>query len=299
MNLTVVALVSVAIVAYTVLSFLLKMGAENGRPDRVITTAVAVVTVLAAIFALATEGRNVFKPVWNSDDSSAVILGILLSLGAGILFYIASVYRVKALQTAPASTVFAITNLDLVTSGFLIVILSLFVPALNHGASFSPAQLGVRLVAILIAGGAILIGQQLQGKESLPRETFLSLLILSLSALGYVFYATFLTPILFFIVLDHLAGVILNARSLVDVKQVELKWGAAIGLCMFIGFWALLQAISLSQGNPAVLLALNLKTPLTAILAVPLFKETMTRDKIAAVVLATAAIFLWELSNSL
>ena len=72
-----------------------------------------------------------------------------------------------------------------------------------------------------------------------------------------------------------------------------------LGVCMFVGFWALLQAISLNPNNVTlVLLAISMKTPLIAIVAVPVFREPITRSKLAAVGLATLALILWEVGTS-
>jgi hypothetical protein len=42
-----------------------------------------------------------------------------------------------------------------------------------------------------------------------------------------------------------------------------------------------------------------MKTPLIALLAVPVFKERMTKAKLAAIGMATLAVVLWEVGPSL
>lgn len=83
----------------------------------------------------------------------------------------------------------------------------------------------------------------------MPKEVFLSLGLLSISAMGYIIYARFFTPLLFFIVLDHLAGLVLNAKNLENTTRSEVLWGAAAGLCMFLGFWSLMEALAISGEN--------------------------------------------------
>jgi hypothetical protein len=128
-------------------------------------------------------------------------------------------------------------------------------------------------------------------------NTFISLALLAVSALGFVVYARFFpTALLFFILLDHLAGVMINGRSLRIVQRQEIYWGSAIGLGMFIGFWSLLQALASSGSNVTlVLLALSMKTPLIALMAVPVFRERVTLTKLSAVGLASLALVLWEI----
>jgi hypothetical protein len=95
-----------------------------------------------------------------------------------------------------------------------------------------------------------------------------------------------------------LAGVLLNGRALLTVQRPELGWGAALGSCMFIGFWSLLQALALSGEHLTfVLLALSMKTPFIALLSVPIFHEQFSRTKVAAVGLATIALVLWEIGS--
>jgi hypothetical protein len=71
---------------------------------------------------------------------------------SGALFYLASIYRVKALQTTPVSIVFALTNLDLVLSGAI----ALCIPTFGEPLTIW------RILAVLVAGMAILLGTQIR-----------------------------------------------------------------------------------------------------------------------------------------
>ena len=269
------ALILVSLSAYSVVALLFKAAAERSQPGHLVVVALTVVAFLAT-------AMMVVRGEWGGTWA-----GGALALGAGALFYVASVYRVKALATTPVSLVFALTNLDLVLSGAL----ALIIPAFDQ-----PLTLW-HMLAIVVAGGAILLGTRITGVERISATTFVSLALLVASALGFVVYARFFpTALLFFILLDHLAGVLLNGRALRTVRKSELLWGSALGLCMFVGFWALLQALATNSDRITfVLLALSMKTPLIALLAIPVFKERVTAAKWAAVGLATCALVLWEL----
>lgn len=273
-----IVLIVIALAAYVGVALLFKAGALRVPPDRLITVALLVVSLIAAIMmALRSE--------WGGTWA-----GLGIALLSGALFYVGSLFRVKALQTTPVSLVFAVTNLDLVLSG----VVALVIPA--FGQTFTPWH----LLAIAAAGGAMFVGTQMRGVERFSIYTFISLAILSLSSLGFVIYARwFSSALLFFILFDHLAGLLLNGRALLSTQRSDLGWGIALGICMFVGFWALLQAIALSNSNVTlVLLAISLKTPLIAIAAVPVFREPITRHKLAAVALATLALVLWEIGTS-
>jgi hypothetical protein len=217
--------------------------------------------------------------------------GAAIALVSGALFYLASVYRVKALMTTPVSLVFALTNLDLVISGAIALVLPIFGQALTLW----------NVLAVVVAGAAILLGAQIRGVERISVNAFVSLALLSVSALGFVLYARlFPEALLFFILLDHLAGVLLNGRALRDVQRSEVVWGTVLGICMFIGFWSLLLALAQSGSNTTlVLLVLSMKTPLIAVFAVPVFKERFSLVKGAAVGLASLAVVLWEIGSAL
>lgn len=273
-----IVLILISLVAYTTIACLFKAAAPRTRPDRLVVVAVAVV-------ALAAAGMMIARGEWGGTWTGAAI-----ALVAGTLFYSASVYRVRALATTPVSLVFAITNLDLVISGAVALVLPIFGQTLTIWS----------VLAVAVAGAAVLFGAQIHGADRISGYTFLSLAILAFSALGFVFYTRlFPTALLFFILLDHLAGVLLNGRVLRDVQRSELLWGTALGACMFIGFWSLLQALASSTSVTLVLLALSMKTPLIALLAVPVFKERVTFAKLAAVGLATLAVVLWEIGPAL
>ena len=269
-----VALILISLVAYTAIACLFKAAAPHTQSDRLVVIAVAVVTLAAA-------GMMIVRGEWGGTWAGAAI-----ALISGALFYLASVYRVKALKTTPVSLVFAFTNLDLVISGAIALVLPIFGQSLTVWS----------VLAVAVAGAAVLFGTQIRGVDRISGYTFVSLALLAFSALGFVFYTRFFpTALLFFILLDHLAGVLLNGRVLRDVERNEVLWGVALGVCMFIGFWSLLQALANTGSITLVLLALSMKTPLIAMLAVPVFKERVTFAKLAAVGLATLAVVLWEI----
>lgn len=269
-----IGLILVSLVAYTAIACLFKAAAPHTRSDRLVVIAVAVVTLAAAVMMII---RGEWGGTWA---------GTGIALISGALFYLASVYRVKALKTTPVSLVFALTNLDLVISGAIALVLPVFGQPLTVWSG----------LAVAVAGAAVLFGTQIRGVDRISGYTFVSLALLAVSALGFVLYTRFFpTALLFFILLDHLAGVLLNGRVLRDVQRNEVLWGAALGMCMFVGFWSLLQALASSANVTMVLLALSMKTPLIALLAVPVFKERVTFGKLAAVGLATLAVVLWEL----
>ena len=272
------ALILVSLVAYTAIALLFKAAAPRTQSDRLVVVAVTVV-------ALAAAGMMIVRGEWGGTW-----IGAAIALFSGTLFYLASVYRVKALTTTPVSLVFALTNLDLVISGAIALFLPVF------GQSLTPWN----VLAVVVAGAAILLGAQIRGVERISGYTFVSLAILSVSALGFVVYAHFFpTALLFFILLDHLAGVLLNGRALRAVQRSEVVWGTGLGVCMFIGFWSLLQTLASSGSNVTlVLLVLSMKTPLIALLAVPVFKERVTSVKFAAVGLASLALVLWEVGTA-
>lgn len=269
-----IALILISLMAYTAIACLFKAAAPHTQSDRLVVIAVAVVTLAAGCMMIV---RGEWGGTWA---------GAAIALISGALFYLASVYRVKALKTTPVSLVFALTNLDLVISGGIALALPIFGQSLTVWS----------VLAVAVAGAAVLFGTQIHGVDRISGYTFVSLALLAVSALGFVVYTRFFpTALLFFILLDHLAGVLLNGRVLRDVQRHEVMWGTALGLCMFIGFWSLLQALATSSSVTLVLLALSMKTPLIALLAVPVFKERVTFAKLAAVGMATLAVVLWEI----
>jgi len=269
------ALILVSLVAYTAIALLFKAAAPRTQSDRLVVVALTVVTLAAA-------GMMILRREWGGTWS-----GTAIALVSGALFYLASVYRVKALMTTPVSLVFALTNLDLVISGAI----ALFVPVFGQTLTIW------NVLAVGVAGTAILLGAQIRSVERISVSTFVSLALLSVSALGFVLYARlFPEALLFFILLDHLAGVLLNGRAWHAVQRSEVMWGTALGICMFIGFWSLLQALAQSGSNTTlVLLVLSMKTPLIAVFAVPVFKERFSVAKGAAIGLASLAVVLWEI----
>jgi hypothetical protein len=274
-----VALILISLAAYTAVALLFKAAAPHTQPDRLVVVALVVVTLITAALMLV---RGEWGGAW---------FGAAIALLSGGLFYLGSVCRVKALATTPVSLVFAITNLDLVLSGAV----ALFLPIFGQTVTVW------NVPAVVVAGMAILLGAQIRGVDHIAPHTFLALGILTVSSLGFVSYARFFpTTLLFFILFNHLAGVLLNGRALRAVQRSEIMWGSALGVCMFLGFWTLLQALAISGDHMTLmLLVLSMKTPLIALLAVPVFKERMTKAKLAAIGMATLAVVLWEVGPSL
>src|SRR3712207_3089477 len=130
------ALILVSLIAYSVIALLLKAPAGRTQPDPLAVVALGAVALAAAATMVA---RGEWGGTW---------MGAVLALGAGALFYTASVYRLKALATTPVSLVFALTNLDLVLSGAV----ALAIPA--FGQPLTPWH----VLAIIVAAGAILLG---------------------------------------------------------------------------------------------------------------------------------------------
>lgn len=269
-----VPLIVISLTAYVAIALLFKAAAPRTRPDQLVIVALGSVVVISGVLMLV---RGEWGGTW---------LGAAIALVAGSLFYFASIFRVRALATTPVSLVFAVTNLDLVISGAVALALPFF------GQSLTIWQ----VLALVVAASAILIGGQIRGVEHISANTFLSLALLSGASVGFVLYTVFFpAALLFFILLDHLAGVVLNGRTLLTTRRNEVVWGGVIGTCMFVGFWSLLQALALSNNHVSlVLLVLSMKTPFIALVAVPLFRERVTWAKCGAVVLATLALVLWE-----
>jgi len=272
-----VLLIALSLAAYTAIALLFKAASTRTRPDQLVIVALTAVALLAGL-------AMILRGEWGGSWPGAII-----ALISGGLFYLASLYRVRALAVTSVSLVFAVTNLDLVASGAI----ALLVPAFGQPVTIW------HLLAVGVAALAIVAGTQVRAGDRISPVTFLSLGLLAASATGFVIYARFFpTALLFFILLDHLAGVLLNGRALRTVRTDELRWGALIGLCMFVGFWSLLQALARSGDHLTfVLLALSMKTPFIALLSVPIFREQFSRTKLAAVGLATLALVLWELGS--
>lgn len=263
-----------AVVAYTGVSLLFKAAASRTRSEHL--TLMMLVTV--AVLAL---GYGLLRGNWIGT-----LEGALVALFSGVLFYFATVFRQRALQTSPVSLVFAITNLDLVISGVIL----LFIPFFETDPTIG------RLLAVAFAAAAVLLGARLKDANELSLFTYASLVLLTISNLGYIYYTQNLTPIIWFIIVDHLAGVVLNVRRFPSVQRSEVVWGLGTGAVLFVGFFAVLQAISVGgETVPLVLLALSLRTPLTALLSVPIFNERFTWTKGFAVLLASVALIFWEL----
>jgi hypothetical protein len=267
-------LIVISLTAYIAIALLFKAASSHTRPDHLVMVALSSVALISAVMMII---RGEWGGTW---------LGALIAIVSGALFYFASIFRVRALATTPVSLVFAVTNLDLVVSGTLALLIPIF------GQSLTIWQ----VLALITAASAILIGGHIRGVDHISADTFISLALLSGASIGFVLYAYFFpTALLFFILLDHLAGVVFNGRTLLSVQRSEIGWGLVVGICMFVGFWSLLQAITLSANNVSlVLLVLSLKTPFIALLAVPLFRERVTWAKFGAVILATLSLVLWE-----
>jgi drug/metabolite transporter (DMT)-like permease len=258
-----------ALGCYSLLGLTLKTAAmKKNDPGRLIWFALVVVSVISL-------GLTLFNRVaWSWQ---AVVLGLL----SGVFFYLASVERVKALQTSPAGVVFAITNLDLVINSVVVA----FLPFLNGVVTVQ------KIAAAVLAGVAVLLVSWARGqKGKISWHTYLSLGLLVISGLGYTIYASFGFPVILFIFVDHFAGVILNAPSARNLTRSEILWGSAAGLLMFVGLNSLMSALQASvESISLTLILVSLNTVAIAFLGWLLLKEKLTRQQIVAVVLAVIA----------
>ncbi len=268
-----VLLTAASVVAYSVMALLYKAAAPSVRADRMVWVATVVATLLGLI-------------VWLLSAEGVPLIGVLLGLAAGVTFYVGSVLRARAVATSPTSLVFAITNLDLVLAGAFTMAIPWFNNAPTPG----------KIIGCVLAALAVLLGSQLRSSnEQLSPLTYLCLLLLIASALVSVTYARMLpNALLFFLFIDHAAGMLPTLHLGRGLKRPELLWGLGVGVSMFVGFWTLLlaQANSSPENLTLVLLALSLKTPATALLSIPIFKEQLTSTKLAALGLASLALIL-------
>ena len=270
-------LTATSVVAYSILALLFKAAAMRVRSAPLVYASSVVSTVFGIVFFMVRGDAWVWP---------AVGLGFL----AGVTFYFATIYRAKALATSPASLVFAISNLDLIIAGVVILLLSLF------AADGGDPALWRKLLAVALAGVAVLLGAQVRGVETLSRYTYYCLGLLVISTLAATAYARLYGTLIGLLMLvDFAAGVIPGVHLTRQVTRAEWLWGGVIGIITFGGFLAMIiaQANASELDLPFVLLALNLKTPLTALLAVPVFKEQLTWQKVAAITLVTVALFVW------
>jgi hypothetical protein len=268
-------LTATSVVAYSILALVYKAASPHVRPNQMIFAATVVCTFLSLVY-------------FGFKGGGGSWVGSVMGVVAGLSFYIASVYRAKAVQTSPVSLVFAISNLDLVLAGAVV----LFIPAFGS----QPTLWNV--LACAVAGLAVLIGGLVRGGERISGYTYASLGLLVVSTLTAALYArSFPQQLAFLMVLDYAAGAVPNLHLTRTVQKLEWRWGLVAGLLTFAGFWVGIeaQARASSIDLPLVLLALSLKTPLTALLAVPIFKERITLQKVAAVSLATLALVLWQI----
>jgi drug/metabolite transporter (DMT)-like permease len=258
-----------ALGCYSLLGLTLKGAAlKKNDPSRLIWVALIVVSAISLIFVL------LMRTAWTWQ---AVVLGLV----SGIFFYLASVERVKALQSTPAGVVFAITNLDLVVNSVLAATL----PFLE--GELTPQK----LIAAGLAAVAILLVSRVRREDQhgmVSSHTYVSLALLVLSAMGYTVYAHLGYPILLFIFVDHLAGVLLNARSMPNLTRSEMGWGCAVGVLMFTGFWGLMTALQTSVIS-LTLIIVSLNTVAIALLSWLILKEKLTVGQILALFTAVAA----------
>jgi drug/metabolite transporter (DMT)-like permease len=258
-----------ALGCYSLLGLTLKSAAmKKNDPGRLIWFALVVVSVISLGLTLFT------RVTWSWQ---AVVLGLV----SGGFFYLASVERVKALQTSPAGVVFAITNLDLVINSMVVA----FLPFLNGAVTVQ------KITAAVLAGIAIFLVSWARGqKGKISWHTYLSLGLLVISGLGYTTYASFGFPVILFIFVDHFAGVILNAPSARNLNRSEIIWGSAAGLLMFVGLNSLMNALQASVATISLtLIIVGLNTVVIALLGWLLFKEQLTRQQVLAVILAVIA----------
>lgn len=290
-NTMVFGLTALAVVAYSGLSLLFKALASRTRPAQMVYASSVIATICGLIYFIA-SGES-----WSWP---AAILAFL----AGVTFYFATIARAKALEHSPASLVFAISNLDLVVAGVIILLLPAAWNMLQVGSVTInlPSQAGNptlgNLLACVLTAVAVLIGAQVKGSEKLSNATYVCLGLLVVSSFAAVTYArNFGAQIGLLMFVDFAAGVIPGLHLTPQVRRHEWGWGAVVGLITFGGFVAMMHAQAMSDAAtlPFVLLAINLKTPITAIIAVPLFREQLTARKIIAVSLATLALFIWQI----
>src|SRR3989338_9171463 len=110
-------LVFLAVIIYTLLAITLKAAASRVDSNKLIVVALAVVSA-SALLLMIFQGNIDLIPG-----------GAFLAAAAGLIYYFASVLRVKALNVSPASCVFAITDLDLIVSGTILFLIPAFAVA--------------------------------------------------------------------------------------------------------------------------------------------------------------------------
>jgi drug/metabolite transporter (DMT)-like permease len=259
-----------ALACYSLLGLVLKSAAiKNNHPARLIWVALMIASGASLVAVLVSQSA------WTWP-------AILIGLVSGVFFYLASVERVKALQTMPAGVVFAITNLDLVANSMIVALL----PFLEGQLTWA------KMLAIGLAALAILLASWSRTQEQsrwISPHTFISLALLVVSALGYTIYARLALPVFLFMFTDHLAGVLLNFRSSRSLTRSEIAWGAGIGALMFTGLWSLMTALQTSATISLVLIVVSLNTVMVAMLSRLVLKEKLMPNQIAALVLAVAA----------
>jgi drug/metabolite transporter (DMT)-like permease len=265
------ALTILALICYSLLGLTLKSAAvRKNDPGRLIWVALIVVSVASLGAFLLGSQRD-----WGWQ-------GIALGLASGVFFYLASVERVKALQSTPAGVVFAVTNLDLVISSVLAALLPFLADTLNLQ----------KIVAAALAAAAIFLvswSRDHRQQGTVSPHTYVSLTLLVISAMGYTIYSARLEYSVFlFMFFDHLAGVLLNARDVRNVKQVEIGWGVAAGALMFVGLWSLMTALQTSIIS-LTLITVSLNTVTVALLSWLFLKERLTVYQVVALFVAVAA----------
>lgn len=268
---TLILLTAASVVAYSVMALLYKAAAPLVRPERMVWVATLIATVLGF-------------GVWLLSGEFAPWIAIVLGGVAGLTFYFASILRARAVQTSPLSLVFAITNLDLVLAGAI----TMLIPWFNN-----PPTL-LKIMACGLAALAVLLGGRISGKERLSPLTFASLGLLIVSQLALLAYARNWPAALFLLLfVDHVVGLVPTPQYALGLRRSEWLWGLGVGLSMFAGVWMMLKAQALAGDQlTAVLLGLSLKTPLIAVISIPVFKEELTGKKIVALVLASLALII-------
>lgn len=258
-----------ALGCYSLLGLTLKSAAlKKNDPGRLIWVALIVVSAISLAFVL------LERTVWTWQATA-------LGLVSGVFFYLASVARVKALQSTPAGVVFAITNLDMVVSSVLAATL----PFLEGG--LTPQK----LIAAGLAATAIFLVSWKRRRDqhgTVSPHTYVSLALLVVSAMGYTIYAHLGYPVFLFMFVDHLAGVLLNARNMPNLTRSEMGWGCAVGVLMFVGLWSLMTALQASVIS-LTLIVVSLNTVAIALLSWLVLKERLTSGQILALLAAVAA----------
>ncbi len=272
------ALTLLALCCYSLLGLTLKSAAmKDNNPGRLIWVALVVVSVISLTLGL------VSGAVWTWQ-------AVLLGLASGAFFYLASVERVKALQTTPAGVVFAVTNLDLVVNSVVVALIPFF-----H-SPFTPAK----GAAAALAGAAIVMtvwSREAKASGSISLHTYISLGLLVFAGMGFTLYSQLAMPVALFMFFDHVAGVGLNIREARNVTSGEIRWGLGVGALMFVGLWSLMTSMSMAPTLISqTLIVVSMNTVAVAVLSWVVLKEKLSQRQVLALLLAVGACIVSALA---